>query len=191
MLSAQVLALTLIPLLSGIVPGEADPGVNIPHLLGLVTPVTKDYLVGTWKYTDHFLRWGITDKKRASVLKGESNAAMCLREDGTMKMVNLFWPPEGRWEICDQGIVIHDPNHPERGSQLIPVRKRDNNRIWLLLPYSGGANGIGMVRVTEDEPAPPVKKKAAHRRTAPGGDVEPWQNSPLDLVKWPSTAGSP
>ncbi len=191
MLSAQVLALTLIPLLSGIVPGESAPGVNIPHLLGVVTPLKKDFLVGTWKYTDHFLRWGITDKKKASILRVDGNAFMSLREDGTMKMVNLFWPPEGRWELCEQGIIFHDPTRPERGSQLIPVRKRDDNRIWLLLPYSGGANGIGMVRVTEKEQAAAANRSEARRRTTPGRTVDPWQDLPVDPAMLPPPMDPP
>jgi hypothetical protein len=191
LLSAQVLALTLIPLLSGIVPAEGAPGANIPHLLGAVTPVTKDFMVGTWKYTDHFLRWGITDKKKASVLRVESNAFMSLREDGTVKMVNLFWPSEGRWDICEQGIIIHDPNRPDRGSQLIPVRKRDDNRIWLLLPYSGGANGIGMVKVTEDEQGVAAKKSKPRRRSASGVDLDPSQYPSLNPPAWPSSTESP
>ena len=32
---------------------------------------------------------------------------------------------------------------------MLPVRKRDENRIWLLLPFTHGSSGIGLVRVTD------------------------------------------
>ena len=44
---------------------------------------------------------------------------MSLNKDGTMKMVNLFRPQEGRWELSADGVVIFDPRYPERGSQLL------------------------------------------------------------------------
>ena len=186
MLSAQVLVLTLIPLLSGSVPGEGAVGTNVHQLLGLVTPLTRDFLVGTWRYTDHFLRWGITDKKKASIQRVEGNAFMSLRGDGTMTMVNLFWPPEGRWELCDQGIIIHDTARPERGSQLIPVRKRDDNRIWLLLPYSGGANGIWMVRVAQEAPTVTSEKSEPRRKRGSSLADDPWVKSTVDRPMEPS-----
>ena len=78
---------------------------------------------------------------------------MSLRRDGTAKMVNLFKPADARWKLNEQGIVLYDPQHPERFSQALPVRKRDQDRIWILLPFTGGATGIGLVRVPDDEPS--------------------------------------
>ncbi|MEJ2718297.1 MAG: hypothetical protein P8182_14360 [Deltaproteobacteria bacterium] len=151
MLSAQVLALTLIPLLSGVVPGNGPSGVDLWTLLELERPLSKEFMVGTWKYSDYFVRWGITDKGKAKIQRVKGDSFMTLRQNGTMKMINLFRPSEGRWEISDRGLIFYDPKHPERGSQVLQVKKRDKNRIWLLLPYAGGANGIGMVRVPEEE----------------------------------------
>lgn len=151
MLSAQVLALTLIPLLSGVVPGNGCSAVDLWALLEFDQPVSKNFMAGTWKYSDHFVRWGITDKSKAKIERVKGDSFMTLRQNGTMKMINLFRPSEGRWEISGRGLVFYDPKHPERGSQVLQVKKRDKNRIWLLLPYAGGANGIGMVRVPEED----------------------------------------
>jgi hypothetical protein len=151
LLSTQVLALTLIPILSGVVPGSSAAVMDLPAVLGIDRPVERSFMVGSWKYSDLFVRWGITDKRKASVTGFSGNAFMSLEKDGTMKMVNLFKPDSGLWEMTGRGLVIHDPEHPERGSQLIPVRKRDDNRVWLLLPFAGGATGIGMVRVPTEE----------------------------------------
>jgi len=149
-LNAQVLALTLIPLLSGVVPGGGSPVIDLPTLLGIDRPLAKTFMVGAWKHTDQFMRWGITEKKRAVVENTTAKGYMCLREDGAATMVNLFKPEKGRWDVSGRGIVIYDPDRPERGAQHIPVMKRDQDRIWLLLPFAGGATGIGMVRVAED-----------------------------------------
>jgi hypothetical protein len=128
-------------------------------------------MVGTWKYSDHFMRWGITDKEKAKIDSFKGEAFMSLKEDGTLKMVNLFRPTEGRWEMADRGIIIYDPKYPERGSQLLPVLKRDQNRIWVLLPFAGGANAIGMTRVSEEElqRAPARVDRAPSRRAASSG----------------------
>jgi hypothetical protein len=107
-------------------------------------------MVGTWKCTDYFFRWGVTDTRRARVSRFGRSAFMCLKEDGTMKMMNLFRPEEGRWEISGGALVLYYPDHPERGTRTIPVKTRDENRIWLLLPFASGATGIGMVRVPEE-----------------------------------------
>lgn len=161
MLNIQVFALTLIPLLAGVVPNE--PGVPRSPLVGPMedVKVMSEFMVGTWRCSDDFFRWGVTDRKSPRVTRFDGKCLMILRKDGTMKMENLFRPTEGRWEITDQGLVLYDEKHPKRGSQLIPVRKRDENRIWVLLPFAYGANGIGMVRVTDDSPAaedPDLKK---------------------------------
>jgi hypothetical protein len=149
-LNFQVLALALIPLLSGVVPRDGAM-VSPLALLGIEEHVSADFMAGTWKSSDEFFRWGITDKERAKVRQFKGQARMSLNRDGTMKMINLFRPKEGRWELSADGVVIFDPRYPERGSQLLPVKKRDKDRIWLLLPFAGGAAGIGMVRVPDGE----------------------------------------
>lgn len=151
MLNIQILALTLIPLLSGIAPTSDGVVASPMALLGIDESVTADFLVGTWNISDEFFRWGVADRDKARRRPLRGNAVMCLQKDGSMKMVNLFRPNEGHWEATPKGLLIHDPKFPERGSQILPVRKRDDNRIWLLLPFSGGAVGIGMVRASEGE----------------------------------------
>lgn len=175
MLNAQVLALSLIPLLSGVVPGGGATAIDLPTLLGIDRPLTASFMVGVWKHTDQFVRWGITDKKRAVIQNTGSNGFMCLRENGTATMANLFKPDKGSWEVSGRGIAIRDPDHPERGTQFIPVMKRDENRIWLLLPFAGGATGIGMVRVTEEAMVAEITARskgtpqpAQRVRTSPG-----------------------
>jgi len=150
-LNLQVFVLTLIPLLSGAVPGDGRMPMGALSLLGIGDPVSKEFMMGTWKYSDEFFRWGITDKEKAEVRPFRGRAFMALHEDGTAKMVNLFRPAEGRWEVSEDSIVLYDPNRPERISQTLPVRKRDQDRIWVLLPFTGGASGIGMVRVSPEE----------------------------------------
>jgi hypothetical protein len=149
-LNMQVLALALIPLLSGAVPRDGAM-VSPLALLGIEERISADFMTGTWKSSDEFFRWGITDKDKAKVRSFRGHAIMSLNKDGSMKMVNLFRPQEGRWELSADGIVIFDPRYPERGSQLLPIKKRDKDRIWLLLPFSGGATGIGMVRVPDGD----------------------------------------
>ena len=151
MLSQQILALTLIPLLAGVVPGGASRSIDLPALLGIDKPVSRSYLLGAWKFSEHFVKWGVTDKKPAKVARYRGDAFMELSEDGTIRMINLFLPELGRWEISDKGVIIYDPKHPERGSQMIPIRKRDRDRMWMLLPFAGGANGLGMERVDHAE----------------------------------------
>lgn len=148
-MNIQVLALTLIPLLSGVVPNDVGMPRSPLSLLGIEDSVLSDFMVGTWKCSDDFFRWGVTDRKKARINRFKGKCLMTLRKDGTMRMVNLFRPSEGRWEITEQGLLIYDPKYPERGSQVLPVRKRDENRIWLLLPFAQGSTGIGMIRVTD------------------------------------------
>jgi hypothetical protein len=149
-LNLQVFVLALIPLLSGAVPGDGRMPMGALSLLGIGEPISREFMVGTWKYSDEFFRWGITDKEKAAVKPFHGRAFMSLSQEGTVKMVNLFRPTEARWEVSDEGIVMYDPARSERIAQVLPVRKRDQNRIWLLLPFTGGASGIGMVRVPEE-----------------------------------------
>ena len=150
MLHMQVLVLALMPLLSGVVPRNGAM-VSPMELLGIEARITSDFMAGTWKSSDEFFRWGVTDKEKAKVRPFRKPAYMALNRDGAMRMINLFRPSEGRWKPSPDGIVIFDPRHPERGSQLLPVKKRDKDKIWLLLPFAGGATGIGMVRVPDGE----------------------------------------
>jgi hypothetical protein len=174
-LNFQVLALALIPLLSGVVPRDGAM-VSPLALLGIEDLITADFMTGTWKSSDEFFRWGITDKEKARVRQFKGQAHMSLNRDGTMKMINLFRPKEGRWELSADGVVIFDPRYPDRGSQLLPVKKRDKDRIWLLLPFAGGAAGIGMVRVPDGEmdltrtqivKDPKKRSKNSYRRRIP------------------------
>jgi len=158
-LNVQVMALALIPLLSGGIPIDAGAPVEPLALLGIEEKVTKDFLVGKWRHADHFFRWGMTDKKKARVQRFPGHGLMTLNSDGTMEMVNLFKPDQGRWDLTQAGILIYDPARPDRGSQILPVRKRGNNRMWLMLPFANGATGVGMERVAAEE-APMVRKKA-------------------------------
>ncbi len=149
MFDLQILVLTLFPLLSGITPMSTSI-VDAPALVGAHERVKAEFMVGEWRYADQFEKWGITDKEKSRVTSVRSDAVMTLNPDGTMTMKNLFRPSEGSWEMTEQGLVIHDPRRPERGSQLIPVKKRDDNRIWLLLPFTGGSAGVGMRRHVQE-----------------------------------------
>lgn len=151
MLNLQVLALTLIPLLSPVVPGDGSGNMDPLALLGIEKPVNRPFLVGTWKYTKHFVKWGRLDRKRAKVTDYRGRSYMSLRDDGSVRMLNLFQPERGKWDLTEKGIVLYDPDHPDLVSKLIPIRKRSEDFIWLILPFAGGANGIGMVRVSEEE----------------------------------------
>lgn len=151
MINLQVFILTLMPLLSGAVPGDGRMPIGALSFLGIGDCISSEFLVGNWKYSDEFFKWGITDKERAEVKTFRGRAFMSLGKDGSMKMVNLFRPSEGRWELTDEGIVLFDPRYSDRVAQILPVRKRDHDRIWLLLPFTGGSSGIGMQRVSEEE----------------------------------------
>ena len=150
MLSLQILALSLVPLLSGAAPDYPNSVMSPLTLLGVGEPISAEFIVGKWKYSDEFFKWGVTDKSKAKVKPFRGNAFMWIQPGGKVKMVNLFRPAEGRWELSHQGLLIYDPDRPERGSRILPIRKRDADRIWVLLPFTGGASGIGMVRVTAD-----------------------------------------
>jgi hypothetical protein len=191
LLNFQVLALALIPLLSGVVPRDGAL-VSPIALLGIEERISAEFMAGTWKSSDEFFRWGITDKEKARVRQFKGQAHMSLNKDGTMKMVNLFRPPEGRWELSADGVVIFDPRYPERGSQLLPVKKRDKDRIWLLLPFAGGAAGIGMVRVPEGEMAltgaqivkdPKKRSKNSYRQRIPDRQEPEVPATPSDELK--------
>jgi hypothetical protein len=161
------------PLLSGAVPGDGRMPIGALSFLGIGESISSEFLVGNWKYSDEFFKWGITDKERAEVKPSRGRAFMSLKDDGTMKMVNLFRPAEGRWELSDDGIVLFDPRFPGRVAQILPVRKRAQDRIWLLLPFTGGASGIGMKRVPEEEVTKPQTNASdapshQRKRLAPG-----------------------
>jgi hypothetical protein len=132
-------------------------------LLGIEEPVDRPFLVGTWKCTKHFVKWGRLDRKRAKVTDYSGRSYMSLHEDGSVRMLNLFQPERGRWDLTERGIVLYDPTHPNRVSKLIPVRKRNEDFVWLILPFAGGANGIGMVRVSSDDYEDEDKKTDSSR----------------------------
>jgi hypothetical protein len=168
LLNLQVLVLALIPLFSGALPTDGGTPVSPLTLLGR-EEIPSEFITGAWKYSDEFFRWGATDKERARIKSFRGNAFMILRPDGTMKMVNLFRPKEGRWEWTAKGILLYDPRYPERGTQVLPVKKRGPDSIWVLLPFAGGAAGIGMVRVPESEPERTTARpeKAVRRQSSP------------------------
>lgn len=150
MLTIQIMALSLIPLLSGIVPD--DRTISSPaHLLGVEGQVSEEFLIGTWKYSEDFFRWGLADKDKAKIRPFRGNAYMRVERGGVIKMINLFKPSEANWELSQEGILIRDPKYPDRSSQILPIKKRDKDRIWVMLPFAAGSTGIGMVRVPDDE----------------------------------------
>lgn len=151
MVDLPVLALTLIPLLSGGMPGSHCANFDPVTLFGMTNPPSHEFMIGCWKPTESFSRWGTTDRNRARIEKFRAPALMCLNKNGSMTMVNLFQPERGRWELNSKGLLIYDPEAPEWGSQIIPVGKRDENGIWMMLPFARGAAGIGLVRVSDEE----------------------------------------
>ena len=161
-----MLALSLIPLFSGAIPASQGAALSPLALLGMGEPISAQFIVGTWKCSDDFFRWGITDKARAKVRTFRGNAFMSVHPDGTVKMVNLFRPAEARWELSDEGMVIYDPERPQRVSRILPIRKRDQDHIWVLLPFTGGASGIGMVRVPEENLSSVRELEALRKETA-------------------------
>jgi hypothetical protein len=150
-LDLQVLFLTLIPVFSGIVPHDGLTSITPSALFGVSEPLTKEFLTGTWKTSEEFFKWGITDRDKATLRPFRKAGYVSFNRDGTLKMANLFQPAEGRWEIRDTGLVLTDPRYPQATERVVPLRKRDNDRIWLLLPFSGGAIGVGMVRVSDEQ----------------------------------------
>jgi hypothetical protein len=173
LLNLQVLVLALIPLFSGVLPTDGGTAISPLTLLGR-EEIPSQFITGVWKSSDEFFRWGATDKERARVKPFRGNAFMVLRPDGTMSMINLFRPKEGRWEWTSKGILLYDPRYPERGTQVLPVKKRGPDSIWVLLPFAGGAAGIGMVRASESElernaARPP--EKGIRRQSSPEREV--------------------
>ena len=152
LLNLQILALTLLPFLAGVHPSTGG-AVTPLALLGIEERATEEFLVGTWKCTDDYFRWGVTDREDARVGRFRGKAFMVLNKDKTMKMVNLFRPRQGKWELTERGLLIYDPRFIERGSQVLVVKKRGKDRLLLLLPFAGGSTGVGMVRVPEGEAA--------------------------------------
>lgn len=150
-LNLPVFILTLVPLFSGAIPGGSPTTTDLPTLMGVHGPISREFITGNWRSLDHFVRWGITDKKKARVREFDPPALMSVRADGSIRMLGFFQPEEGRWEVSRDGILIFDPRRPEQGSQIFPVRKRDQDRIWVILPFSGGATGIGMARISDEE----------------------------------------
>jgi hypothetical protein len=166
-LKVQILVLSLMPVFAGPAPRDCK-WISPLALLGVEQNISEDFLVGSWKVSDEFAKWGVTDKEKSTVSEFRGAASMTLRKDGTSKMVNLFKPEEGRWETQGNAMIIWDPRFPERGSQIVPVRRRDQNHIWLILPFTRGSAGIGMARVKEEElntagkpPKEPRKTRAA------------------------------
>lgn len=146
-----MLFLTLIPVFSGIVPHDGLTSALPGALFGISEPLTKEFLTGTWKTSEEFFKWGITDREKSTVRPVRKPGYVSFNKDGSLKMANLFHPAEGRWELRETELVLMDPRYPQSTKRLISVRKRDNDRIWLLLPFSGGAIGVGMERVPDDE----------------------------------------
>lgn len=165
MLNLQIFALTLVPLLAGAVTTDGKALIAPMAVLGIEDRVSAEFLVGTWQYSEEFFRWGITDTKRAQVRTSRGRGLMTLNRDGTIEMERLFRPAKGKWELSDRGLLIYDPRFPERGTQLLQIRKRDKDHIWVLLPFSGGATGIGLARVTVGSPM----RKENEERDRPEG----------------------
>lgn len=182
MLELQILALTLVPLLAGAVTTDGEALIAPLEVIGLEERVSADFLVGTWKYSEEFFRWGITDTKRPQVRTSRGRGLMRLNADGTSEMIDLFKPAKGRWELSKRGLLLYDPRFPERGTQLLQIRKRDHDHIWVLLPFSGGATGIGLARVSDrteiQEPAQSMDrhdKRSREQRAVP--QESPGENS--------------
>lgn len=149
MLNLKILALALIPLFSADAPKDGV-GVMTPlELVGVHQKISPKFLVGNWRHTHDFFRWGATDKQRATIKRFPGYALMKLEDGGAMEMFNLFEPSTGKWELTEKGLRIYDPKYPERGSYLLPIRKRSEDRIWVMLPFTDGASGIGLTRVSE------------------------------------------
>lgn len=183
MLELQILFLTLIPVFSGIVPHDSLSGLSPSALFGVAETVTADFLQGTWQTSDEFFKWGVTDRQKATLRSFRETGFVRFNKDGTVHMVNLFQPNEGRWEVTEKGLILKDPRYPEAPPRVVPVRKRDENRMWLLMPFSGGAIGIGLVRTPgEDIPFEELQKKAPKR-------AEPRRSPPPRVKPRADTAG--
>jgi hypothetical protein len=181
--------LTLIPLFSGSVPNERNLFSAI-SLLGMEEQMSPEFLIGTWRYSEEFSKWGITDREKARVRTSRTQAWMSINQDGTLNMVNLFQPAEAKWELVREGILIQDPKYPERGTQFVPIRKRDNDRIWVLLPFSGGAAGIGMERVRDSEKESLSKIKPRKNEVKPDYSYEGTKGYRREPNTWSDPSGN-
>lgn len=191
MLNMQILALTLVPLLAGAVTTDGKSLIAPMVVLGIEERVSADFLVGNWKYSEEFFRWGITDTKRPKIRMSRGRGLMTLNRDGTSEMVRLFRPAKGRWELNERGLLLYDPRFPERGTQLLQIRKRDKDHIWVLLPFSGGATGIGLRRVSDrSEIRGEAREKSRFReqssRSRTRRDPPREEAQPRELAGWDS-----
>jgi hypothetical protein len=149
LLNLKILALTLIPIFSAGAPKDGV-GIMAPlELVGVHGKISEEFLVGSWRHTHDFFRWGATDRRRAQIKRFPGYALMRLEADGDIEMYNLFKPSKGKWKLTDKGLMIHDPAFPERGSHTLPIRKKSKDRIWVMLPFTEGASGVGLTRVSE------------------------------------------
>lgn len=182
MLELQILFLTLIPVFSGIVPHDSLSGLSPSALFGVAERVTADFLQGTWQTSDEFFKWGVTDRQKATLRPFREKGFVRFNKDGTMRMANLFQPSEGRWEVTEKGLVLTDPRYPDAPPRVVPLRKRDENRMWLLIPFSGGAIGIGLARTPRDDiPFEELQKKAPKY-------AEPRRSPPVRVKSRPDAA---
>ena len=85
LLNLQVLALTLIPFLSGVAPGDVGIIQDASAILGVDKEVTAQFLVGRWECSEGLFRWGVTDRQKARVTPYRGKASMSLNEDGTLR----------------------------------------------------------------------------------------------------------
>ncbi len=146
MLSLQVLILTMASFLSGIDPPS---GTSPLAMLGFEDTVTEEFLIGTWRCSDAFVRWDVTDVKEIHSGRMRNKCSMVLSPDGTIVMDNLFKPERGHWKLTEQGLVIYDSSNTGRSPQTIPVRKRGADGLWLFLPFAGGSLGVSVKRSAE------------------------------------------
>ena len=84
MLNLQVLALTLVTLLCPVVPGDGSDYMDPLALLGIEKPVDRNFLVGTWKCTKHFSKWG-KQVEDAYVFMEDRRFHMILRDVGVIR----------------------------------------------------------------------------------------------------------
>lgn|GEM_PF-1727311 len=191
MLELQILFLTLIPVFSGIVPQDGLSGVSPSALLGIAEPVTAEFIQGTWQTSDEFFKWGVTDREKATLRPFRKTGFVKFNKDGTMRMVNFFQPSDGQWEITNKGLILKDPRYPEAPQRLVPIRKRDDNRIWMLIPFSRGAIGIGLERTNREdipiEESPQKIKKRTGAQPLPPAKAQPRGDTAADDDQQQST----
>jgi hypothetical protein len=150
--------------------------------LGIDERFSAAFLVGTWKCTDDYHRWGVGDRGEAHTGPYTGNSLMTLNADGTVEMINFFVPERGRWKLTEQGLVLDDPASLKRQSQAIAVRKRGKDRIWLMLPFAGGAVGLGMSRVPEADVLE-AKFRAMRNHTLQGHPMGSRSTSRLEDIR--------